>query len=227
MKIRSLVPNIVTLHIVVPHVVPHIVTPHIVTPHIVTARAVAPHRAASNLALSNTSTQNGVTLMECLVTVALIAILAGIAVPTYQKMRVKQDIRQATVRIENSFARMKSYALMHQTEVVLCGSSNKTTCSTDWSAGYIQFEDENGNRQRDPTEKLLEVYRPATASMSYSIHSCSRRYFRTSAAGPLASIAGRIIIQPPAPHEHLAQHIIVSRLGRTRLETEPVSPGCG
>lgn len=168
----------------------------------------------------------GITLMECIITLALVAILATLAIPTYRSMRIKQEMRQTTVRIESSFARMKAHALLNQVEVVICGSTDRKTCSKDWSAGFIQFVDENSNRQRDASEKLLESYRPTTHDRQYIVKSCSRRYFRTSAAGPLASIAGRIIIQPPKPFEHLSQHIVISRLGRTRLDTAPATPGC-
>lgn len=164
--------------------------------------------------------------MECIITLALVAILASVAIPTYKSMRVKQALRQTVVRIESSFARMKAYALLNQVEVVLCGSADRKTCSTDWSEGFILFVDENSNRQRDVAEKLLERYQPTDANQDYHVQSCSRRYFRTSAAGPLASIAGRIVIQPPTPFTHLTQHIVVSRLGRTRLETAPKLPGC-
>ena len=168
----------------------------------------------------------GLTLLECLITLALVATLAIIAIPTYNSMRIKQELRQTTVRIQNSFARMKNHAIMRQTEVVLCGSRNHIDCISDWSTGYIQFEDNNNNRRRDPSEKILEVFRPTPETTRYTISSCTRRYFRTSASGPLASIAGRIVVKPPAPYEHLTQHIVVSRLGRTRLATAPDNIDC-
>jgi Tfp pilus assembly protein FimT len=168
----------------------------------------------------------GLSLLESLITLALIAILATLAIPTYQRLTINQELRQFTVRIEHSFARMKSHALMKQKEVVFCGSGDFITCSQDWSDGFILFEDDNGNRRRDPEEEMLETYRPKTHSRRYTLTSCSRRYFRTSAAGPLASIAGRIIIKPPPPHAALTQQVIISRLGRTRLEKTAAQTGC-
>ncbi|MEJ2681635.1 MAG: GspH/FimT family pseudopilin, partial [Gammaproteobacteria bacterium] len=168
----------------------------------------------------------GLTLIECLTTILLLSTLTAMAIPSFETLRAKQTVRQAISTLQGSFARMKIHAINRGTEVVLCGTSDHTHCQQNWTTGFMSFEDTNHNRTRDANETLLEYHQPLQDNQGFQLHSCSRRYFRTSGAGPLASIAGRLAIVPPNRHAQLTPHIVVSRIGRTRIDPHPAQPNC-
>jgi len=170
--------------------------------------------------------ETGYTLLEALIVTLLVTLTITMAVPSFKLIKNRHIIKQAAFQLQNQFTMIKSYATTHHKTVIICGSKDKTNCQKDWSKGYMSFEDKNNNRKRDAEEKLISFSIPFKHDERFSLLSCSRRYFRTSATGPMASIAGRILIKATT-HEKLPSYTLyISRIGRTRLEKNPISKGC-
>jgi len=100
--------------------------------------------------------KNGFTLVELIVTLAIFAILATVALPYFQEIKSKQEVNDITNKLISTVYFAKSQASLYHTNVVICPSLNRMNCQTNqWSAGLLIFLDNNKNRQIDTGEKII------------------------------------------------------------------------
>ena len=81
----------------------------------------------------------GFTLIELLVTISIAAILAVIAVPSYESTIAANRVSSETNGLVGDLQYARSEALKEGVNVSVCVSSDGSTCSggSDWSAGHI------------------------------------------------------------------------------------------
>ncbi|PTY38121.1 hypothetical protein BGP77_16875 [Saccharospirillum sp. MSK14-1] len=113
-------------------------------------------------------TAKGLTLIELLLSLALLGILSALALPSYRQLIQTQsaDRLRDDLFADLSFAR--SQALSLGLPVAVCTSTNlfitdpsSLTClnpGTDWSAGWMIFIDVNNDKNHQSNEPLLSVY---------------------------------------------------------------------
>ncbi len=93
--------------------------------------------------------------------VILVAILAGVAVPAWSSASEAARSGSAQAALGVSILDAVSHAALTGSEVVLCpGSAAGCRPSIDWSEGWIAYADLDGDRIRDPNETVLKVARP-------------------------------------------------------------------
>ncbi len=153
---------------------------------------------------------------------AIVVIMTQISVPSLQRLHAKWQIHAATRSLQHSFQRMKVQALSRGEELMVCGTADSFVCIDNWQPGWMQFADSNHNRKRDADEPLLEYEQRFRDQPDFKIFSPSQRYFRTWVSGALASQAGSIWFCPPnrPAYRNLTQRVVVSRIGRIRIETQ-------
>lgn len=99
----------------------------------------------------------GFTLIELMVTIAIAAILAGLAAPSFRDLIANNRLKTHTSALHTSLLQARSEAIKRNGRVVLCKSSNAATCATtgDWQQGWIVFADANDNAQVDAGELII------------------------------------------------------------------------
>jgi type IV fimbrial biogenesis protein FimT len=80
----------------------------------------------------------GFTLVELMVTVAVMAILLGIAVPSFNEVMLGSKLSSFASSLSGSALLARSEAIKRNAPVTLCVSSTGTACGTgSWEQGWI------------------------------------------------------------------------------------------
>lgn len=102
----------------------------------------------------NTSRQQGLTLIELMVTLAVATILVGIAVPSFKSIQVNNRLAAQTNEMSGSFALARSEAIKRGSVVRVVAAD-----SDDWGKGWTIRAD--ANRDGDFTDPGDVIYSQA------------------------------------------------------------------
>lgn len=110
---------------------------------------------------------SGFTLIELMVTVAVLAILATLAAPSFNNLIHSNRLTGAANDLVAAFQVARMEAIRRGESVVICPSSDGAVCSgTDWSR-FIVFSDANGNHQVNaPADVVLRDVSIAASGIS-------------------------------------------------------------
>lgn len=102
----------------------------------------------------------GFTLIEMMMTIAVVAVLMSIAIPSFSSFIKNSRLTSAANDLLRAYQVARTEAIKRQKTVVVCASDNPTSatasCSEDaFSTGWIVFEDTNQNSDRDAGEALI------------------------------------------------------------------------
>jgi type IV fimbrial biogenesis protein FimT len=98
--------------------------------------------------------QQGLTLIELSVVLAIVAILFSVGSPSYRflinQIRIQTDVGNLLIMLRMT----RQQAIIYSTTSVLCPSSDDKTCIRNWKLPLIQFHDTNKNNKRDDDESI-------------------------------------------------------------------------
>lgn len=101
----------------------------------------------------------GFSLLEAMIAMAVVAVLAGIAIPSWQSARAAAHAGKTRAEMLETILAAVRHSALAGTEVVLCHPTDAdiTQCSktTNWSRGWALFADINGNRTREAHEPII------------------------------------------------------------------------
>jgi type IV fimbrial biogenesis protein FimT len=86
-------------------------------------------------------TQRGFTMIELMVTVAILAVITAIAVPSLRGFIQRSNAASAANTMLTSFALARSEAIRGNARVTVCPSRNGDNCDGAWADGWIVFLD--------------------------------------------------------------------------------------
>ncbi len=98
----------------------------------------------------------GFTLLELMATMAVIAVGASLAIPSFTSMVKSSRLTSSSNDFIAALNGARNEAIRLSQRVVVCHSINGSVCQTGtWADGWIAFVDENNNGQRNGAEKIL------------------------------------------------------------------------
>lgn len=89
-------------------------------------------------------------------TLAVLAVLAGVGMPSFRDLQANQRMRSAGHSLIASFQQARLRAVSQAAQVIVCPSLDGQRCSggLDWQHGWLIYDDRNRNRRLDPGEPV-------------------------------------------------------------------------
>lgn len=190
----------------------------------------------------NAHAARGFTLLELLISLGLVAVLAGMAVPTLAHMRTEQRINAAANAMRDSIALAKSQALQLGQTVIIAPAGCVPTASTNlsailtpptvsatlnsaWRCGWVVVSDVNDNSQVDINDALLRrVSDIQGVVLSNNVRDAMLRVAPSGVVSPMQSL--QFCPDTNAQWVNYARKLIVAISGRTRSESLRDGEGC-
>ena len=165
----------------------------------------------------------GFTLTELMIALAAITVLLTIAIPSYRSAMAATEATAARSAMQSSIMSSAQAALVRGQQVVLCPSTDQTTCSGeyDWSLGWIAFVVSNGDRARNPSETRVFTHESIGVNARLISTTGRRRLVFQPNGGMAGSNVSFTLCDRRGPKRALG--LIFSNGGRLRTDT-PTAP---
>ena len=101
---------------------------------------------------ANSQTQTGITLVELLIVIAIAAILASLAGPSFTDFINRTRQNSVVSQLVSDLNRARSEAIKRNTPVLLCERDTDTACANtkNWQSGWLVCVDADVDKQCDP-----------------------------------------------------------------------------
>lgn len=121
----------------------------------------------------------GFTLVELIVTVAIMAIILTIAYPHIMTLLANMEAKRIRYEIVNTLKLAKSESYIQRQNVVVCLSDDNRRCEKDSNNALLLFFDKNNNQQFDSAvDVLIEEQRLKPKYGSLHLRAGQRHYVR-------------------------------------------------
>lgn len=119
-----------------------------------------------NLPLIRRHFSRGFTAIELMVTVAILAVLAGLAAPSFNPIIERWRVRQVSEELQSTLYFARSEAVKRGGGIAILRNTSTDGCTisdtdTDaWNCGWLVFVDKNSDGVKDSGEEVLQQTPP-------------------------------------------------------------------
>jgi len=161
----------------------------------------------------------GFTLPELLITLALVGVLTGLALPAFQGFVERNRSSAALNQLLGALQSARHAAVTLRTTVSICPSASDVACGVrdSWHLGTLIFTDHNANGQRDPDDSVLRWLPGITnGARIYWRSFRNRSYLQMNATGLTNWQNGNLLYCPPDRDARFAREVIINTAARPR-----------
>lgn len=188
---------------------------------------------------------SGITLVELLIGVVLLAVLLGLAAPSFQSQLAASQLTSATQALLGSLLQARAQAMRLGQRVTVCRTVDQQQCDTGiasgWETGWLTFIDAeragNSSAQVSPGDTLLSRSEALPSVLRVTGNSQVDQYISFGATGEARFMGGgttvlgtiRVCSTSPALQDALrARDLVLAAGGRlvSRNTSSPVSATC-
>jgi type IV fimbrial biogenesis protein FimT len=176
----------------------------------------------------NPANQIGFTLVELMVTIAIVGILAAIAMPNFQSMIQANRIQSAAAEFQAGLALARAEAIKRGGDARVAIVPNAVGGTTAWPNGFTVFFDRAGTANSDVAPlvdssgiTILMVTSAASSSMTVAPNATTPHIIFNGRGRTInqfgAELGASFAFTPSSGHaEATTRCVIVSLIGRTR-----------
>lgn len=137
----------------------------------------------------------GFTLIELVVTVAVLAILMGIALPSFNETLISNRLANTSNEFLATLAFARSEAIRNNRGAVICPSLDGSTCAGDFANGWIMWADSNADGIRQTSGVNEEPVLRAQGALINMSSTGSNATIRFSPRGAVIAGAGVVTLR--------------------------------
>lgn len=176
--------------------------------------------------------QEGLTFIELMITIALVGILISFAVPVFTQMTANQRLVSSSNNLINALSTARSAAVKQKRHVTVCASTDGASCAlnlTEWRNGWIVFANtSSANLQRNAAEvieSLIQVYDAPKGISNITLTAAGAggaailSYRPSGVIGNIAANQERLFTVCDKRGSGVARAVLVSRSGRAKSST--------
>lgn len=166
---------------------------------------------------SSKRAHRGFTLTELMITLAIAGILAMIGAPAISHLLARMQSATAEASIANDLRHARTAAIMNNTRVLMCPSTDGHHCrpDDDWQHGWVLARDADRDGQPDADAPII-ASQAAMHAGTRVVTSIGREKVVFHPNGSAAGSNARFTICHA--REHVGKSVVVSNSGRVRLE---------
>ena len=128
----------------------------------------------------------GFTLLELMVSVSILSILIGIAVPNFDHFIVKQRVDNEISQLNRLLFITRNVAINERQTATLCPLDKSNKCTTQWHNSLSVFIDVNANKIYEPASGEYLIF------TKHSIKSGDKLHYGKDRNGIIFSPTGRL-----------------------------------
>lgn len=169
----------------------------------------------------------GVTLIELMTVMAVLAVLLGLGSASFNRMMEATRLRTLSNDLLNDLRLTRSEAILRGERVVMCAAATADACSgvAGWHQGWLLFLDANNNGWRDVDEPVLRYRQAAPTGWTIAGNGPVARYVSYDALGSTrltggAFQAGTVTVCRSGANNAPARRVIINSMGRPRSQED-------
>jgi type IV fimbrial biogenesis protein FimT len=175
----------------------------------------------------------GITLMEMVTVMGIVAILMSMAIPSYRFVTNSNRIAAEINGLLGDMQYARSEAIKEGQTVTVCESSNGTSCgsATTWHQGWVVYADLNNDGTLDAGDPILRVQSTFLGTDTLSANntiwavSFNREGFASANGGGLANGAGLLTLHSTPPSTASTRCLSLNAIGLMTVVTVANSGG--
>ncbi|MCG7530968.1 GspH/FimT family pseudopilin [Psychrobium sp. MM17-31] len=171
---------------------------------------------------------SGFTIVELMIAMAIVIIVLHLGASSLKEMTLRNHMTTHVNEFVAVQRMARQYALYNKTDVIMCASTDGQKCMAKkyWHEGVLVFVDHNGDRKRDPDDKVIKFFQARAKNLQVTWRAFpNRSYLQYVASGWTNNQNGTFRFCFANEPQHYNRALIITKIGRARLSTDSDGDG--
>ena len=162
--------------------------------------------------------QDGLTLIELLMTLGIIALLTLLAAPSFHGVLARHQAQLDTESVVRALNLARQQALLRHETMTVCPNDLSGKCGEDWSLGILLINEQDAIISQQPFEHHAVIFLK-------TFPAGHEQFLQFGAQGDTLTQNGSFYYCPLK--KDLAKRIVFNQAGRVYVTTDGAVEGCG
>ncbi len=183
---------------------------------------------------TNKQTSLGFTIIELIITIALLSVMLAVAVPGFGNLYQNNNLATASNRFVSSISLARNEAISRNTDVIMCNINiSNTGCANNgqWESGWVVWVDLDGDgiiENPNDAGDLEVIHREEAMPAGYTLRAATYSNIITfaptgEASGDTTSQADTFRLCDASQSTDTSRSINFNAVGRAWVTTNPVT----